>query len=458
MEPPGKITASLKHRSLRAGAWVGAGHAAGQVIRLVGNLILARFLMPEAFGIMAVISTLLMALNLLSDIGTGPVIIQSGRGADRDFLNTAWTLQIIRGFVLWIIGLLLALGIAFGQSMAWFTPGTVYADPRLPVLIAVAVFATIIHGFASMKIKLAERNLDLRSTALLDLSSAPIGVLVMVIGAVLTESVWALVIGSLVGALMRSVLSHLMLKGPSPALRLESEALRELLGKGKWVMLSTLLGFVAINSDRVLLGGLADSTTFGLYSIALALGSIGPAVVAMLLMRVVLPAISEVVRERRSELVRTYRHFQRLVDVCLGLMAGTMFMASDAIIQLLYDARYHAAGHIFAVLAIGSIGARFFVVDLVSTAMGRNSLVAASMVPRVVILLAGLPIGYSLYQLDGALAAIVCSQFVQWPIAIWVRMKHGLNSLRNDVLLPIALVAGGCIGWLLDRALRMLSA
>ena len=65
----------------------------GQLLRFIGNLVLARLLTPDAFGLMAVVSTLMLGLNLLSDIGTGPTIIQSPRGAERVFLDTAWTMR-----------------------------------------------------------------------------------------------------------------------------------------------------------------------------------------------------------------------------------------------------------------------------------------------------------------------------------------------------------------------------
>ncbi|WP_295640475.1 oligosaccharide flippase family protein [uncultured Methylibium sp.] len=450
---PRERSASLRRRSLRAGAWVGGGHVVGQVTRLIGNLILARLLMPDAFGIMAVISTLMMALNLISDIGAGTVIVQSHRGAERAFLHTAWTLQIIRGLALWMLGLVVAATVALGQSWGWFVAGTVYADPQLPPMIAVATFGLAIIGFGSVNNKLAERNLDLRKLSLVDIA-AGLGSLVVTVGLALwTASVWALVVGGLVTSLLKCVLSHLLLEGPRPALRLEPEAFRELISKGKWILLTTLMGFIATNGDRLLLGGLADSTSFGLYSIAFGLATLGSTVLNMVMMRVVYPAVSEVVRERRADLPRTYRKFQQLIDVSLGLLAGAMFMASETIIDLLYDDRYQGAGHIFAVLAIGSLGARMFLVELVYTAMGRNSLVAASMLPRVVVLLVGLPLGFAHYQLDGALTAIVLSQFAHWPIALWFRYKEGLTSLWNDACLPVALVAGGAVGWLLDKAL-----
>lgn len=446
-------TLSLKKRSFKAGAWLGGTHVVGQVIRLASNLVLARLLVPEAFGLMALISSMMMALNLVSDIGTGPVVVQSQRGTDRDFLNTAWTLQVVRGLVLWVCGLLLAAVVLWGNGRGWFTAGTVFADPRLPPMIAVATFGLVVNGLASIKLKLAERNLDLRMASMIDLAGGFATAVAMVIGAVLTESVWALVFGTMFGTAVRSLLSHLLLPGPSAALRLESAALHELLGKGKWILVATLLGFAASNVDRLLLGGLTDGTNLGLYSIAASLAALGSSIPSMLLMKVAYPAISEVVRERIQDLPKTYRRLQWMTDACLGLMAGTLFMAGDAIIELLYDDRYLPAGAILSALAVGLLGPRLFVVDMVYAAMARNSLVAALLVPRVLVLVVGLPFGFSLYQFDGALVAIVASQFAHWPVALWYRAKQGLGSVRNDVMLPAALLVGLGGGWVLDWGL-----
>ncbi|HET7865638.1 MAG TPA: oligosaccharide flippase family protein [Burkholderiaceae bacterium] len=446
---------SLKLRSLRAGAWAGGGHVLGQIIRLAGNLILSRLLMPEAFGLMAVISTIVLALALLSDIGSGTIIVQSARGADEDFLHTAWTLQIIRGVVVWLMGVLCALGVVWGQAMGFFVPGTVYADARLPWLLAVSTFGMVIWGFVSINAKLAERQLDMKTVSLIDLCVQVVSLGAMLLVAYLTRSIWSLVIGGLVTASVQCLLTHLLLKGPRARFRLESEAVKELIGKGKWVLLSSLLGFVASNGDRMLLGGLIDSATLGLYSIAFGLATIAPSVLSAVLGKVIYPAFSEVVRERPAQLLHTYRKFQQLTDGCLGLLGGMLFVASNAIIGLLYDARYQGAGHIFGILVIGSIGVRFLVVEQIYVAMGRPSLLAAAIFPRVIVLLVGVPLGYSFAQMNGALAAIVLSQFAHWPLAIWFRWEQKLNDLRNDMVLPLALVVGAGAGWVLVQLLAL---
>ena len=69
---------------------------------LASNLILTRLLFPEAFGLMALGSVVLVGLQMFSDAGIGPSIAQSPRGDDPEFLDTAWTAQVLRGVILWL--------------------------------------------------------------------------------------------------------------------------------------------------------------------------------------------------------------------------------------------------------------------------------------------------------------------------------------------------------------------
>lgn len=449
-----KSNKSLGRRSIFAALWAGGGHTLGQFLRLAGNLVLTRFLMPEAFGIMSVISALMMALYLLSDIGTGVSIVQSKRGAEKDFLNTAWTLQVIRGLALWLVGISVALVITFGQKLQWFSAGTVYADPRLQSFLIVASFATVISGFASINIRLAERKLNLKRLFVMDLAGQVAGLSVMVLGAIYTASIWSLVFGALTQTATRCVLSHIVLDGERVRFRLERTALKELISNGKWVLLSSVLGFLAVNGDRVLLGGMIDSATMGFYSIAMGLSSIAVSAIAVIYSKVVFPSLSEVVRKDIDGLGKAYKKFQAMADLAIGSLAGVFFILSQSIVGLLYDDRYQTAGYILGILCIGTLGERFRVVEQIYLATGRTALVAYAMVPRVIILLIGIPLGHSVWGLSGALAAIVISQFSHWPLAIWFRSTLGLNNFRRDLLLPLAVGFGLLLGWLLLTTLR----
>ena len=91
------VASSVRHLVIRSSVWVFGGQMAGQVLRLISNLIMTRLLVPEMFGVMAVANTLIVGLQLCSYLGIHHNIIQSSRGDERIFLDTAWVLQIMRG-------------------------------------------------------------------------------------------------------------------------------------------------------------------------------------------------------------------------------------------------------------------------------------------------------------------------------------------------------------------------
>ena len=88
---------------LKGVGWTVGAFGVGQLLRLVTVVAIARLLAPELFGIMAIVNSLRTGVDLLSDVGITQNIIQNKNGDDPDFYNTAWTLQLIRGPVLWLL-------------------------------------------------------------------------------------------------------------------------------------------------------------------------------------------------------------------------------------------------------------------------------------------------------------------------------------------------------------------
>src|SRR4030081_2887241 len=100
---------SLNHRVLNAGMWSLAGFALSLIIRLGSNLLMTRLLVPEMFGVMAIASTVMVGLAMFSDLGLKENIVQSTRGNEPTYLNTAWVIQILRGVLIWGVALSLCL-------------------------------------------------------------------------------------------------------------------------------------------------------------------------------------------------------------------------------------------------------------------------------------------------------------------------------------------------------------
>src|SRR6266571_1268363 len=142
---------SLKRKILNAGVWSLAGYGLSQAIRFGSNLLMTRLLVPEMFGVMAIATTVMVGLAMFSDVGLKQSVIQSKRGNDPDFLNTAWVIQILRGFVLWVFAICVSLLIFLADRIGMVPKDTVYADPILPYVIAILSITAVIGGFQSTK-------------------------------------------------------------------------------------------------------------------------------------------------------------------------------------------------------------------------------------------------------------------------------------------------------------------
>ena len=140
---------SLKRRILKAGGWTVVGFSISQMIRFGSNLLMTRLLVPEMFGVMAIAYMIMYGLALFSDVGLRQNIVQSKRGNDPAFLNTAWTIQILRGVLIWLFAIAVSLLVVLGNHFGIVPSNSVYAHPSLPYVILILSVSAVIDGFGS---------------------------------------------------------------------------------------------------------------------------------------------------------------------------------------------------------------------------------------------------------------------------------------------------------------------
>ncbi len=318
----------MKARVLRGSAWTIIGFGVGQVLRLASNVVLAWLLFPEAFGLMALVNVFLLGLQMLSDIGIGLSIVQHERGDDEDFLCTAWTMQVIRGFLLF-------LGACF---IAW-PSGWFYGEPQLAYMIGVSGLTVLVGGFQTTAIPQHSRHLRVGRIALIGLLGQVISLTATILLAWQMRSVWALVWGSVVGAAMGVVVGHACLPGIKHRFLLDRTYAREMMHFGKWLFVATAAAYLASNIDRLILGALVDPGTLGIYGIAMTLAMLPFSIMQALSGNVVLPALARVANDR-AEFRRKFNRFRTAAFTLLSVISISMSLAIPYIIRTLYDDRY----------------------------------------------------------------------------------------------------------------------
>ncbi len=447
---------SLRHRVAKAGSWVLIGHVVTQVVRLGSNVLLARLLSPDAFGLMAVVYILMIGMALFSDIGITRSVVQSRRGNDPELLDTAWAIQIIRGLGLGVASLFVAGGFFLATRWGLTSAKTVYGDARLPWVVAAFSVVAVLQGFESIRNGVAKRDMQMKMLTKINIASQVVAAIVMVALAWIFHSMWALVAGAVVAGAVRCWLGHVALEGHREKFRLIPSATAELLDNGKWIFLSSILGFAAVNGDRLLLGGLIDTRTFGLYTVAFMLVNMLQVVATTLCINVAYPAIAEVYRDRPRDLAGTLQKFQWLYDGIVVFLAAILMTAGPAIIHVLYDARYQGAGWIMVVLSVGAVGLRYQMVEQAYQAMGSPQYVTLANLIRLVALGLGILVGHHFWGIVGAVTGIALSQYAAWPLAWWFKARHRVFTWRSEAVFFPALAGGALIGWLAAMILAWL--
>jgi O-antigen/teichoic acid export membrane protein len=443
---------SLKARVLRAGSWILVGHVLALIIRLLGNLILTRLLSPDLFGIMAIATVVQTVVSLLADVGLFQVVIQSPNAESRSFLNTAWTLQALRGWLIWSACASVAFGLYAAGERAWLPLDSVYAAPVLPAVIAAGSFSAVILGLRPMKATTVYRNLDVKRVTLIELASQLIGLSVAVLLAWITRSIWSFVISGLLASALSTLLSYMWLDGPTDRFAWDRKSLRELLHFGKWIFVSSSISVLAANGDRLLLGGWVDPTILGYYSIAVNLATVIEGAADRLFGSVSLATLSEVARREPERVPTLYFRMRWPADAAFVGTAGFLFAAGEWIVGLLYDARYAPAGPMLQILSFGLLFARYRLAQKAYVSLGRPDYEAITNVVRVISLFVLVPGLFYTFGIHGAILGIALHMIPAVLLVFWFNRRYRLNNIR----LELTILCVWPLGWLSGIALVMI--
>ncbi|MGE5609500.1 MAG: oligosaccharide flippase family protein [Bacillota bacterium] len=414
--PPRSKAISLKAQALRGSLWTLLGYGTSQVLRLASNLVLARLLFPKAFGLMAIVNVVIQGLQMFSDVGIGPSIIRGQRGEDPRFVNTAWTVQVIRGFALWTCCCVLAWPVA-----------VFYSEPQLVWMLPIAGLTAISGGFRSTSLIILNRNMAVGRLQIYELMGQGFSVLAMVGFAWWFPSVWALVLANVVTSGARSVLSHTVHAGPANRLCWDPSAVRELYSFGRWIFFSTVLTFLCGQMDRLILGHFASIAQLGVYTTALMLSQAPVQVIQAISTKVLFPLYTRLLDRKHDELCCQIAKI-RIALMVVSLPALCVLAAwGQRIVSLMYDARYHGAGWIVQVLSMGAIA------TVIATTMSPVLLATGDSFRFMVVLgtrtgvtLAAMAVGGAMAGTAGIVAGVAASSILAYPAFAWAAHKHGV--------------------------------
>lgn len=400
-----------------------------QALRLLSNVVLARLLAPELFGLMLIVSTLRTGIELLSDIGVGQNIISNPRATDEEFYNTAWTLQVIRGLVLALLCLALA------WPVAWF-----YRNPELAPVFAVASLFFIFTGFDSTGRFIAQKHLNVRALSIYEVGCAVFSVAINIALAIITPTIWALIFGGVISAAGVLIGSFLVTPGIRHRLTLDRTAVREIMSFGRWVFIGSIVYFLSVNFDRLYMARVVPLALLGTYGIARSLADILNLMVVRLGNMIVFPMVAASAASAGELRGRLAKH-RPLILLAAAAGVAAFTAGADIITRILYDSRYQAAGQMLPTL---SFGVWFAIISTINESVllgiGKPAYGASANVAKFAWILVGLPVAAHFYGITGAVVVIASAEMIRYVPLWWAQKREHLSFARQDAAMTLVML------------------
>jgi len=340
-----QLKTKLFKKDVKQGAvWSIIGFGADNFIRMISSLVLTRIFLPEVFGVMAILFALNMAFEMISDIGIRYSIIQNRFGNKKIYQETAWSLQIIRGFILWLILCLCSEPIAM-----------IFDSPELADLLPYSSLPLLIAGFNSVGPYLYSRRLGVIK---LVVNKAIVNVLSLILVIVLSikyQSIWCIVIGAIFTAVLNMVTSHMYYKSKVTAFRIHKKSAGNIIRFGKWLLLATIFHFFTGQGDRLLLGLVWDKESLGLYNLASMFAYLPIAITVTLASSIIMPFLAKTSREAPEQFKPQFRILIDKVVLFSIPFPIVLFLLGPMAIKLLYTPEYYLAADILPILSVGSL-------------------------------------------------------------------------------------------------------
>ncbi len=310
-----------------------------RLVGLASTLILARLLVPEDFGIIAMASLVISLADVLLDLGVHVALIQHGAPSQQHF-DSAFTLRLLQN-----------LGAAAFVAAAAPWAGEYFAEPRVVPVVQWLALSFVLTALENIGIVTFQKELRFGSDFRFLFAKRLAGFVVTVMAAFTLRSYWALVIGSLAGRAFGVALSYAM--HPMRP-RLSLARFGDIFAVSQWMLVRGIAGYLDTKLHQFLVGRRESAAVMGAYTLGDDISAMPTTELLAPLNRVLFPAFVRV-KHAPAELKRVFllaQGVQSLIGIPAGV--GLALVAREAVTILLGE-RWLAAVPFVEVMALISI-------------------------------------------------------------------------------------------------------
>jgi lipopolysaccharide exporter len=397
---------------------------AGQgFIRLLSSLILTRILLPEAYGIITILMSIVFVVEMISDIGVIPCLVRHRNGDEPRYLNTAWTLRLCRA--------------AFNSTLLFvFAPAVaaLYHAPSLSAPLRVFSLWFVLNGLESMSFALAIRRRNSRIILYSELLASLISTGFTLLYCYISRNYWGMVYGILLNRALVVAMSYRFYRDLRPRLQVDRTAARDLFEYSRFSMPSSLLTVALSQFDKVVFLRLFDLKLLGIYGLAGNIAAPVESLISRISQLVLYPRCAHNYRVDPDTFARRYYTENTALFVSILIAPAVVGGAAHLIVSVLYDPRYAQAA-----LVLQAFMLRAVLLSLASPsedllfAAGQTHVMLVGNILRGVWLLSASLGGYMIFGFAGFVYGAALSGLPPLAYYLWVQHAKGFLITRYEL-------------------------
>jgi O-antigen/teichoic acid export membrane protein len=394
------------------------------LIRLVSSLVLTRVLLPEAYGIITIVLSILYVIGNILDTNVTLFIVRDKKAEEPRYLNTAWTMRLGRSVLSAIVLFVCAPLIA----------SKIYDLPSLTLPLRVFSLWFLIEGFNSLAFSVAIRRKQARLSMYSELASAVVTTTFSIIYCYRYHTFWGLMFAMLLDRLIMTVLSWQFYRELRPRLFFDLAAAREILVFSKFTIPSSFLTLGLTQFDKVIFLRLFDLRLLGIYSLAGNISNSIESVIAKISQAVLYPRCAQNFRDNPATAAKRYYTENVKLFASILAMPAALCGAAHLVITLLYDSRYSEAGSVLQALAIRGVLLSFAssAEDLLISA-GQFHVILTGNILRTAWIIVGSLVGYHFLGFLGFIYGLSLSGLPPMVYYLWLQNSKGLLIARYEL-------------------------
>ena len=327
---------SLKDKTVKGVIWSAVDRFSAQGIQFVFSILIARLLVPEDYGVVAMLGIFMAVSQTFIDSGFGTALIRKIDRTEEDF-STVFYFNIVVATLFYFALFFAAPAIA-----------NFYNTPLLESITKVVALNLIINSLSGIHNAKLSIAIDFKSRAKISIVSTLLTGAVGLWMAYAGYGVWALVIQNLFSSAIRTVLLWVIVKW-YPKLVFSWKSFKELFSFGSKLLASALLDTLYNNIYTLVIGKVFSPSTLGVYSKANALAQFPSSNITGVLQGVTFPVLSTIQNED-DRLADAYKRFLKIAAfVVFPLMIGLSAVA-DPFIRLVLTDKWEGAIYLLQIM------------------------------------------------------------------------------------------------------------